>query len=111
MAMCTVCVHLFGDVPSNVVMGAVRKAVGGEDDPRAWRMMFFSGEVGLVPCVLLWMMSVCFGARAIALRGPDVARLRIFESLPSSPQESFIEEYHLDETDENHDKKLRYDEQ
>ena len=44
MAMCTVLIHLFGDVPSNVVMGATREAFGGKEDPRAWRMMFYSGN-------------------------------------------------------------------
>jgi len=92
MAMCTVLIHLFGDVPSNVVMGATRSAFGGKEDPRAWRMMFYAGEVGLIPCILLWTLAICFGARAIAKRGPDVARLRIFDDLANTPKESFIDE-------------------
>merc|ERR1740130_1092678 len=63
-----------------------------EEDPRAWRMMFYAGEVGLIPCILLWTLAICFGARAIAKRGPDVARLRIFDDLANTPKESFIDE-------------------
>eukprot|EP00656_Telonema_subtile_P000669 TRINITY_DN10315_c0_g1_i2.p1 TRINITY_DN10315_c0_g1~~TRINITY_DN10315_c0_g1_i2.p1 ORF type:complete len:316 (+),score=84.24 TRINITY_DN10315_c0_g1_i2:196-1143(+) len=86
MAMSTVIIHLFGDVPSNVVMGAVRDATGGRTDPRAWRWMFYSAEVALIPCAVLWIIAAVVGQRCIDQREP-VGKLEIFEDLLSSGEE------------------------
>ena len=80
MAFAIVIIHLLGDVPSNVVMGAVREAAGGKQDPRAWRWSFYSAEISLLPTVILWGAAAIVGRRIAAARLP-VAKLEIYEDL------------------------------
>eukprot|EP00658_Telonema_sp_P-2_P086074 TRINITY_DN9967_c0_g1_i5.p1 TRINITY_DN9967_c0_g1~~TRINITY_DN9967_c0_g1_i5.p1 ORF type:complete len:527 (-),score=142.18 TRINITY_DN9967_c0_g1_i5:289-1869(-) len=108
MAMCTVTTHLCGDVISNVVMGAVCDAAGGQHSARAWRWSFYSGEAGLVPCIALWGMAAVVGQKYVDSRTP-VDRMDVSDDLKflgiregSEPSSSFSSSYDLDDNlDEN----------
>merc|ERR1711988_1878522 len=86
MACCSVMVHLFGDVPSNVVMGAVRKATREDSDPRAWRWMFYSGELGIVPGIGFLGAAVVAGNIATRRKALLVDKFEIGNDLLSSAE-------------------------